>query len=233
MTNQTITLNGKTYEEIKNPLEADVYVIYKKYDGDNVLILKELPSSPSKEEEKILHIYGQGAWHEDVRISGTPTALKQLGQVLTDISKSEVGSGVLTKGFFVNDGEGFDVVIENLSKKDMDAKTVPYTEEIANLKPKEENECECCKGVCNCEYGCHHVHNNEDEEDGESELNMIDDVYRADEIKELKEQPPKEEKLGCGALITYEDIVECGTLGWANKPMLCPICAEKIREGMK
>ena len=30
---------------------------------------------------------------------------------------------------------------------------------------KEENECLCCEGRCDCEHGCHHIHDTDSGEE--------------------------------------------------------------------
>ena len=55
---------------------------------------------------KLLHIFGQGAWHEEVHIVGNREALEALRDtILSCIASKEARS----MEAFVNDGEGYKV----------------------------------------------------------------------------------------------------------------------------
>lgn len=55
-----------------------------------------------------LHIYGQYAWHDDVQIVGTRSALEQLHTIIGAALKGEVKPD---GAFFCGDGEGYDVIV--------------------------------------------------------------------------------------------------------------------------
>ena len=75
-----------------------------------------------------LHIYGQGAWHDDVYIVGNEIALMKLKDVI---------EGALTNqnhqdNFFVSDGEGYCVKVSNVDN--IEKYGSPYWEEVAQDK---------------------------------------------------------------------------------------------------
>lgn len=74
------------------------------------------------------HIYSAGAWHEDAFIiAGTDALLK----IKETIDKA-LESGQSSCALFVNDGEGFDLIIVKTDDPAIkDKLRVPYTDEIA------------------------------------------------------------------------------------------------------
>lgn len=81
--------------------------------------------------DKLLHIFGQGAYHDDVDIVGNREALEELRDTI-----SEALCGVPHHmEAFVNDGEGYSVIVR-LLEGDWDASSwqklaVPYNEDYA------------------------------------------------------------------------------------------------------
>jgi hypothetical protein len=86
-----------------------------------------------------LHIYAQEAWHDDAMIVGTLDDLRRLREALMAIVEDTV---LMTAGpFFVNDGEGFTVVIIPESEEGMQHRSLPYTDPIASRRgPGKEEE---------------------------------------------------------------------------------------------
>ncbi len=79
-----------------------------------------------------LHVYGQGAWHDDVLIVGTREALYALGDALKAIAWTLPPQKMIDAGeFFVSDGEGFTVKVCCADVATMDTLPLPYTEEAA------------------------------------------------------------------------------------------------------
>ena len=58
--------------------------------------------------DDILHIYGQGAWHDDIKIVGTKDALQKFSDNLLKVLKE----GKSEFQTFVNDGEGYSIIIK-------------------------------------------------------------------------------------------------------------------------
>lgn len=82
--------------------------------------------------DKLLHIYGQGAFHDNVEIVGNREALEELRDT---ISEALCGVPHSMKAF-VNDGEGYEVRVR-LVGGDWDTLiwhmlAVPYTEDYAS-----------------------------------------------------------------------------------------------------
>jgi hypothetical protein len=77
-----------------------------------------------------LHIYSQGAWHEDAYIVGTTAALVQLRGQIDAVLRG--GHGAACKAtFFVNDGEGFSCEMRLETEEALHHYAVPYTDEVA------------------------------------------------------------------------------------------------------
>jgi hypothetical protein len=81
----------------------------------------------------ILHVYGQGQWHEEVYIAGDRVAL----QLLANAINKAISSGTGECQSCVNDGEGFDVHIRLVNDQQMlDKLAVPYTNGVGEEKDK-------------------------------------------------------------------------------------------------
>ncbi len=83
---------------------------------------------------KLLHVFGQGSWHEDVLLVGNRPALTRLVQMLQFVLRSNADKAN-DNSFWVNDGEGYEVRVE-LHEGDWDSPfwkqaNVPYYEEYA------------------------------------------------------------------------------------------------------
>lgn len=59
-------------------------------------------------------------------------------------------------------GEDYNEYLERIQREARDAIN-KYTSQKG--KEDELNDCLCCKGVCDCEYGCHHIHNLEEDKE--------------------------------------------------------------------
>jgi len=84
---------------------------------------------------KLLHVFGQGSWHDDIKIVGNREAFTRLIQMLQGVLKSRADR-VSDDTFWVNDGEGYGVHIE-LHEGGWDSPfwvnaETPYYEEYAN-----------------------------------------------------------------------------------------------------
>lgn len=77
----------------------------------------------------ILHIYGQGAWHDDVEISGTRESLEKLRAAIVKVLDDGCVSSYFTS--FVNDGEGFGVRVSIKTPEEMLKEDEPYYEDYA------------------------------------------------------------------------------------------------------
>jgi hypothetical protein len=77
-----------------------------------------------------LHIYSQGAWHDDAIIVGTKAALEQLRDQIIEVLDGATGL-FATAAFSVNDGEGFQCEIRLETEEEMQHYTLPYTDEVA------------------------------------------------------------------------------------------------------
>jgi hypothetical protein len=87
--------------------------------------LKPVPEGPIR----LLHVYGQGAWHDNIEIVGNSEALLALAdtiQLALMDRNSEMES-------FVSDGEGFSVRVSLYDKPwlEWNALPMPYTDEVA------------------------------------------------------------------------------------------------------
>jgi hypothetical protein len=90
---------------------------------------------------EILHVYGQGAWHDPVHLIGTKTALTKLAAA---IQKAINEGSAEEKDFFTNDGEGYDITIATADEETAEYLSSPYSEECATdfdyegrIKPEE------------------------------------------------------------------------------------------------
>jgi hypothetical protein len=93
-------------------------------------------------DTKLVHIYGQEAWHEEAWIVGNKKGLKALraaidGALMRDPEQPEETNAVCEVEVFTNDGEGYTIyamlVEGELSEKDKrwNKIAVPYADEIA------------------------------------------------------------------------------------------------------
>jgi len=84
--------------------------------------------------DTILHIYGQGAWHDPVYICGDRKGLEALRDALTKaIERGSCDNGRA----IVNDGEGYQLVVRRIDgEDDLDRLAVPYTWDVAAEKRK-------------------------------------------------------------------------------------------------
>ena len=74
-----------------------------------------------------VHIYGQGAWHDDIYIVGDKDGLKQLLRaVACAIHKGEGEADV-----FAGDGEGYTIRAAQVEPDRTALLRTPYTDEIA------------------------------------------------------------------------------------------------------
>jgi hypothetical protein len=81
----------------------------------------------TKEDFGVVHIWGQGAWHETVYIRGNRSGLERLKRAVDDAL--EVGSA--STEAYVSDGEGYDIDIRMVDDEDAEMLAVPYFEDIA------------------------------------------------------------------------------------------------------
>jgi predicted transcriptional regulator len=78
-----------------------------------------------------LHIYAQSHWHDLVIIVGDDDALESLQRA---ISAARLHNTSESDTVFVNDGEGYNVLVYRASQEEIDKLPVPYTDEIAGVK---------------------------------------------------------------------------------------------------
>ena len=74
-----------------------------------------------------LHIYGQEAWHDDIKIVGTKDALQKF---LESLHKS-LQEGKSEFQTFVNDGEGYSILIKCVEEDSPEFDEMPYFGEYA------------------------------------------------------------------------------------------------------
>lgn len=77
-----------------------------------------------------LHIFAQEQWHDSAYIVGTKEELKRLEAAIANA----LHKGEEKCPFFVNDGEGYDVVIRVVDGVTAGQLAVPYTDEMASEK---------------------------------------------------------------------------------------------------
>lgn len=84
-------------------------------------------------EDKLIHVYGQLSWHEDVYIVGTKESLSRLRDALDAaiLAKTACCSAV------VNDGEGYDIFVAIDERISQGNYGVPYASEHAKEKNKD------------------------------------------------------------------------------------------------
>ena len=75
----------------------------------------------------LLHVYGQGAWHDDVHLVGTADALRALQDAIT----RALVNGLDVSDVFCADGEGYDLRIIVATPEEMDDYALPYTDDVA------------------------------------------------------------------------------------------------------
>lgn len=80
------------------------------------------------ETDKLLHVHGQREWHDEVIITGTRVALLALGEACLRAARGQMTT---EDGFFVNDGEGFIVVVVPIREPLLDLMLKPYSGEDA------------------------------------------------------------------------------------------------------
>jgi len=78
----------------------------------------------SEDDFGTLHIYGQEVWHDSVYIIGTENDLKKLRDMLDYAIKNPW----IKDEFFVNDGEGYSVIVKRCSEEEMNKLIPPYSE---------------------------------------------------------------------------------------------------------
>ncbi len=88
------------------------------------------------EEIGTLHIYGQGAWHDDTIIAGTEESLLDLKAAIDNA----LYSGATQVDFFCNDGEGYSLRVVKVSNENVDNLPVPYTVDYAAAPVKRMQE---------------------------------------------------------------------------------------------
>lgn len=71
----------------------------------------------------VLHVYGQGSWHDPVVIVGDADGLRALHRAL-DLRMVEEASTI--------DGEGYDILVREVEPADCRHLPLPYTSAIAN-----------------------------------------------------------------------------------------------------
>ena len=83
-----------------------------------------------------LHIYAQHAWHDSAYIMGTENDLKKLRDMIDNALKNPYSK----EEFFVNDGEGYELIVKKCSDVEMDDLRQPYydVEGIRGIHPFEE-----------------------------------------------------------------------------------------------
>ena len=82
----------------------------------------------------VLHIYPQGAWHDDVLIVGDKLALNYLRGAVNAVLETEFNPSKTTT-VYTNDGEGYGIHVLCLPEVP-DNLAVPYTEGIAKERRK-------------------------------------------------------------------------------------------------
>lgn len=80
-------------------------------------------------DEPIIHLWSPGSWHEPQYIIGNKTGLEQLAALIEKVLKQKDSRA--TSEFFINDGEGHDIVVKCVPEKDVYTIAAPYTEEYA------------------------------------------------------------------------------------------------------
>lgn len=84
--------------------------------------------------DKLLHIYGQGAWHEDVFIVGNRDSLIALRNQID----ATLNNNSIRQDYWVGDGEGYGVTIKLLegdwNTEEWRRLAVPYYEDYAMEK---------------------------------------------------------------------------------------------------
>lgn len=79
---------------------------------------------------KILHIFGQEAFHDDVYIVGNKSELIKLSNIILQAIWEEFGSDE----FCVNDGEGYSISVRRIEESINDKIAVPYSKDYAKEK---------------------------------------------------------------------------------------------------
>ena len=84
-------------------------------------------------KDKLIHIYGQLMWHEDIYIVGTKESLSRLRDALdvAILAKTACCSAI------VNDGEGYDIFVIIDERILQDNYGVPYSSDYAKEKNKD------------------------------------------------------------------------------------------------
>ena len=75
----------------------------------------------------ILQIYGQEAWHDEVKIVGTKEALQKLSKALQNCLERNWSQF----DTFVSDGEGYTIKLKMVEEDSAELKEMPYLEEYA------------------------------------------------------------------------------------------------------
>lgn len=78
-----------------------------------------------------IHIYGQQAWHDAVRIRGDQQALRYLRTAIDEALQFRLAE---TPTVFVNDGDGYKIMVECLSESQVSDIQVPYEAEYARAR---------------------------------------------------------------------------------------------------
>lgn len=79
--------------------------------------------------DRILHIYGQYAWQDDVQICGTRDALVALRDTIdAALGENSVAS---TEPFFCTDGEGYGITVYRTKGLEMPIGSMPYAADYA------------------------------------------------------------------------------------------------------
>ena len=83
-------------------------------------------------EPAVLHVYPQGAWHDDVLIAGNRQALEGLARA---VARALEQGADATEEVFAADGEGYRLVVRPVDQawqgSEWQGMRLPYTEEYA------------------------------------------------------------------------------------------------------
>lgn len=79
-----------------------------------------------------LHVYAQNAWHDDVQIEGTRSALMNLRAALDECLAKGLDSHAAA---ITSDGEGYSIVVSIRTVEALDKQPLPYIDPMAGGPP--------------------------------------------------------------------------------------------------
>lgn len=80
-----------------------------------------------RDTDKILHVYGQAIWHDDLTVVGNRAGLESLRAAIDKALRDKAGIA----GAMQNDGEGYWITVAVAEAEELDRLPMAYEDELA------------------------------------------------------------------------------------------------------